>query len=677
MHTLTQYITALSIAVFITAGNFAFGQETSNAKFGKISPDDFSASKYTLADPGTGAVILADIGSTKFIGNNKGWFSHEFRRFTRIKILNQTAFKAATSTIFLYAREDDKEMLSDVKASTYNLENGKIIQADLQKKDIYEDRYSANFIAKKFTLPGIKEGSIIELSYTITSDFDFRLHSWEFQSTEYPCLWSEYQVSIPNLLIYASIRQGTDSFSITKSWVSNENYLITKPTGKTFISGVQDMNVSSLTNNYRWVMKDVQPIKTEAYISSPLNYVDKIKFQLYQVSDGEDAKNVLNTWPITSQELLNDKNFGAGLSENPYWLKDKIKELESNSSGQLQFAQNAYYYVKDNFTCTGYNTFWIKNSLKNVFTDLHGNVGELNLLLTLILRQKGIVANPVLLSTQDNGVITTGYPIIDDFNYLVCRAEIDGVTYYLDCSHPRLGFGFLPNTCYNGQARIVNTAYADSVYLSPDAVKENKTVLVTISNNDQGISAGSLTQTPGMFESYNIRNIISASKPGDYAKTLGDYCPADMPVTNITIDSLKQLEAPLAIKYDFVVNPAGADIFYFNPFVTGAEKKNPFIAASRNFPVMMPWSRQDIYILNMEVPKGYKVEELPKSVRMKLGESDGVFEYIAVNSNNHIQLRSTLVLNKANFEAGYYEDLRNFFSFVVKKQSEQIVFKKN
>ena len=53
-----------------------------------------------------------------------------------------------------------------------------------------------------------------------------------------------------------------------------------------------------------------------------------------------------------------------------------------------------------------------------------------------------------------------------------------------------------------------------------------------------------------------------------------------------------------------------------------------------------------------------------------------MFEYIVTKNSTDIQLRSKIVLNKANFEPEDYETLRNFFAYVVKKQAEQIVFKK-
>jgi hypothetical protein len=84
----------------------------------------------------------------------------------------------------------------------------------------------------------------------------------------------------------------------------------------------------------------------------------------------------------------------------------------------------------------------------------------------------------------------------------------------------------------------------------------------------------------------------------------------------------------------------------------------------------------ETYILNMEVPEGYKIEEVPKSTKVLFNTDEGYFEYIVQKDENNIQLRSRVKLLKADFKPDDYAVLRDFFAFVVKKQSEQFVFKK-
>jgi hypothetical protein len=105
-------------------------------------------------------------------------------------------------------------------------------------------------------------------------------------------------------------------------------------------------------------------------------------------------------------------------------------------------------------------------------------------------------------------------------------------------------------------------------------------------------------------------------------------------------------------------------------------KENPFKAAERQYPVEIPFAIDETYTLNMEVPKGYMVDELPKSAKVLFNTDEGFFEYLIAKDAERVQFRARIKLNKANFKPEDYATLRDFFSFVVKKESEQIVFKK-
>src|SRR6478672_5592907 len=105
----------------------SFAQEKNNIKYGKITPADFDLSKKVF-DTSVHAVVLADIGRTDCEGNNNSGFSLFFKRHKRIKILNKSALDEANITIALYVDGSDEEKLEDLKATTYNLENGKVIE---------------------------------------------------------------------------------------------------------------------------------------------------------------------------------------------------------------------------------------------------------------------------------------------------------------------------------------------------------------------------------------------------------------------------------------------------------------------------------------------------------------------------------------------------------------------
>lgn len=115
---------------------------------------------------------------------------------------------------------------------------------------------------------------------------------------------------------------------------------------------------------------------------------------------------------------------------------------------------------------------------------------------------------------------------------------------------------------------------------------------------------------------------------------------------------------------------------YLNPLLNFGLKENPFISAERNYPVEMPFKSDKKFELKIEIPTGYVLEEVPKSEKFRLNESDGYYEYQVETTGNFIEIRSTMKINKAIFDSEDYNNLKLFFSNVIRKQNEMIVFKK-
>lgn len=648
-------------------------QKNVNIKYGKISVDDFSPKVYSI-DSNANAVVLADVGSTEIVGNLKGWFSLEYTHFKRVHILNKNGYDAANVEVDLYKDGDAEEKLNNLKAVTYNLENGKISETKLDTKNaVFKDVINKNNTVRKFTFPNIKEGSIIEFQYKVSSDFLFNLQPWEFQG-EYPVLWSEYNLTRPEFLGYVFLTQGYQRFYINeqidrqgKFRVSNSN-TADKTESAEFDAKVTD---------YRWVMKDVPALKEESFTSTINNHIAKINFQLSDYRYPLTPTNVMGTWPAVCDKLLKADYFGADLNRNNGWLSDAIKPLINGASNETEKAKKIYAYVKDNYTCTSHSSWDIDQSLKNVFKTRNGNVAEINLLLIAMLKYADINADPVILSTRSHGFTYAMYPVLERFNYTICLAHLDGKDIFLDASQPRLGFGRLTPDCYNGHARIVN-ATATALEFSADSLLEKKVTSVFISQDDKGDIAGRFQQSPGYYESHSIREEVKQKGSDDFFNTVKKtYGPDIAELSNTKIDSLDNLEQNVNISYDFKLNQGKDDIIYMNPMMAEGYKQNPFKSAERFYPVEMPYTMDETYIFSMLVPDGYKVDELPKSTIVKYNEAgDALFEYRISESGGVISLRSRILIKKTLFQPDEYNILREFFNMIVKKQKEQIVLKK-
>ena len=650
-------------------------QDKVNIKFGKVTAADFDLSKNKF-DSSASAVVIADIGYSSFEPNYKTGFQINFNHFKRIKIIDKKGFDAATVTIPLYSSGQDVEKLVKLKASTYNIENGKIVETKLDDKSIFTDNLQKNIVLKKFTFPAIKEGSIIEFSYDQSSDFLFELQPWEFQD-EYPHLWSEYEVAIPEYFSYVFLSQGYNPFFIKTIKNGNTHFDMHLQNGS---ERPQTLALDALVTTSRWVMKDVPALKEEKFTTTISNHISKIEFQLAQIHyPNSTVHDIMGTWAKMSEGLMEDEKFGVDLKRNNGWLDDDLKMIIKGAANDMEKAQKIYTYVRDNFSCTEHSGVYMKNSLKTVFKNKTGNEAEINLLLCAMLTHEKINADPVILSTRSHGITHQMYPLMDRFNYVICATVIDNAVHYLDASRPRLGFALLPSYCYNGNARLISTTSPSEVFFEADSAKELKLTSVIIINSEKkpGVMEGSFQSSLGNFESYNLRETISKKNNKEYFKDIQASYGNETEINDGDIDSLKQFEYPVTVHYNFTIKHDAEDgIIYFSPLLSEAYKENPFKSADRKYPVEMTSTTDETYVLNMEIPTGYVIDELPKSVKVAYNETDGYFEYLIMKDENNVQLRSHIKLNRANFSSEDYSTLREFFAFIVKKQSEQIVFKK-
>src|SRR5713226_3615636 len=105
----------------------ARAQEKTKYKFGDISKVDFNLTEEKF-DSGANAVVIKDIGNTRFDGNDKGFFTLVYIRYMRVKILNKNGLDIGNNTIYLDRTLNDNERLYSVKGSTFNLEGGAVTE---------------------------------------------------------------------------------------------------------------------------------------------------------------------------------------------------------------------------------------------------------------------------------------------------------------------------------------------------------------------------------------------------------------------------------------------------------------------------------------------------------------------------------------------------------------------
>lgn len=671
-----QKITTAIIALLLLQ-MYCNAQNMRKEKFGNIKIEDFNPVSSVITEDAQ-AVILSDVGSTEFEGSSgNNWFNLIYKHHKKILIKKKAAFDLATVQEKLYNRSfDSEERLDNIEAATYNLIDGKIVVSKLEiKKDVQKEQLNKSQISKKFTLPDIKEGCIIEYSYTIKSKNMSDLHGWEFQDI-YPTLWSEYHVVIPPMLNYLQQRKGiAEKYTIDSAKTVFKNYTII------FDGGTNSNEYANNSGDAKWALwarKDVPAFKLENYTTTLRNYLSSIEFHLFSVKISADkTEQVIKDWFTTANNLLKNPAFGEILDvQKNEWLAEEANKIIGNST-ELEAAEKVYNYFRDNFKCVAPYGVYFTNEPKKIWKEKTGLVSDINLLLAGFLNSLGFKVTPVLSSVKQYGRPDEFRAILSQYNYLITHLVIDDKVYLLDASEKELGFGKLPLKCYNGMGRRIATV-PSMLNLSPDSLIESKSTSIFIINSEakKGTLEASFSSKLGYYESMDLRETLVNTKKEDFFKEISKSYTFEINLQNPELEEEKNLKESINFKYDFETTLNDEDLIYFNPLLGEATKTNPFKSAERNYPVEMDYQTDETIILDMEIPKGYMVDELPKSTRVKLNENEGMFEYIIVNREGKIQLRNRIQVKKAIFDAEDYETLRNFWGMIVKKHAEQIVFKK-
>jgi len=646
-------------------------------KFGDISIEELKMTKYDN-DSSASAVILADYGETIIQYSQNEGFQLKFERVKRIKILTKDGLDYANFSIQLYHDGGNGEKVSGLKAVTYNLDNGKIVETKAKSDGIFKEKYNDNFDLTKVTLPNVREGSIVEITYTILSDFIFNFQDWEFQST-IPTVMSEYRARIPEYFNYDKFMQGYIKLSINEASKFPASISITTRKESVIVGGKTTFTTEKINyeeTRFRWAAVNVPAFKDEPFITTSRDYISKINFELaYTQYPGEPIKRYMGSWEDINKLYAESADFGDQVSGNAF-LKRTVEEITAGIVEPEEKISAIGTYVKHNIAWDETSWKFISKTLKKVLEDKKGNSAEINLLLASMLDKAGIIAFPVLLSTRDHGFIREETPISSQFNYVVVLAMIGEKSFLLDATEKLLPTGVLPERCLNGKGFVVSKGGYKWIPLQ-STTRSKVVVNADLEITKEMELAGKLQIDRGGYDGLAGRKRYFSRDEKEYVKNFVGSRSWEIIKSEIT--NTKEIQHPLKEIYELVMNEqmtSAGDQIYLNPLFLNRIEENPLKLENREYPVDFGSPYEQIYMCRIKMPEGYQVDELPKPKMLALPENAGRYTYSVTQAGNILNVISNLQINRSLFSQLEYPNLREFYNQVVAKQYEQIVLKR-
>jgi hypothetical protein len=647
---------------------FSLQAQQSIVNFGEVSKEDL-AQKIYLKDSSAEAVMLFDYGHYSYSFTES--VPHVIYTFHRkVKILKKSGFRWATINIPYHVETDVNrtEAVVDIKAATYNLENGNRKVTDVVKSSIFDEKTSATQREKKMVFPQVKEGSIIEYTYTIDSPLWYFLRTWDFQQ-DIPVVWSELRATIPAYFDYKITSFGYNQFAVNEVKEGKER----------FLPHVNDLgqDIKDPFLDYRFAMQDLSSIKEDDYMTTIQDYRSSIDFELARTvfpSTGEHVYSI--TYKDLTKTLLEDDNYGTALKRFGK-SAEKIMENLPQVAGKDTLARikNLYDHVRKTVKWNDENRLFTKNKLEQVYEKQLGNASGVNLILVGLLREMGFDANPVILSTRSHGKVLTDIALMDRFNYTVAHIMFRGKDFLLDATDQYIKPNMLPKKCLNERGWLISKN-PRWVSLMPIEKKQTSTLLSFTIENDQ-VLKGKLSEFYGGYAATDILTEVSKSGEVKYIeKFKNEHLNAENQQVSYksTENNDVQIECEMSVNEAYSV--AGNRIF-LQPLLWKKQKENPFKQTERNYPLDLAYRIQETVTAKYTIPKNYSVETVPANKILSLPDGKGKFVYMIKNENGVIDILNQIILAKPIFSPDEYYDLREFFNQIIAKQNEQIVLKKN
>ena len=639
----------------------ATAQDNVNMKFGKPTKEEMQMTVYE-ADPNAEAVVLCRLTDVEYTVQQSSYLV-DYRDKCRIKVLKPSGARFAkvvipyqvamsvnnnitglklnakslpqpggssnsyfegegvSMTEDVFAVEGDED-LESVKATAFNMEGGKVVKTSLKKSEIVKKKIDEHNYLVEFTVPNVKEGTVIEYEYTIHSQLFWQLRDW-YAQCEIPVVYAKLDMNIPSYLIFNIEDHGIQRLTYTCTAGSLSFKLDSDPLAK---------QTQVKTNHYVYIGRNLMAMPKDDYVWNAQDHWAGITAELKQYRlPGAAQMDYARTWEQIDEMILTSDDLGIHLNDHsPLASELKEAKIEEITNPRERVAA-VYKLVMSKVKWNGkyeLSPAPVAETLKKG----KGSNADINLLLIQSLHEVGLTAAPVMLRTRDLGLLPYNFPSFSKLStFLVGVVMPSGGNIYLDASNKNGWLNMLPEVMLVEKARLVQKGNKSQwVNLQKESKAERSTVIDAKLSADGKLSGKQTTRNEGgeTVES-------EYTKKGQVSDGVISICPFP--------DKLIE---------------------------------NPFTAETRKMPVEFPCIGSNRVVITFALPEGYTIVGEPRNTTV-LTPDKGVEGRIHTTfGEGRVQMSCQFSINKLSHSEKNYADLRQIFDMLSKYTSEQLSIKK-
>jgi hypothetical protein len=615
-----------------------------------------------------------------------------------------------------------------IKGMTYNLaKNGEVKASKLKQSKIkFTDSTNCYKIAE-FDLPDVVPGSLIEYKISIPTLDLVSPKSWYFQS-EIQCLHSEFRMRIPVQFNYLISPQNISHFDISEESYFNQTLMYNPP--YYYSRGRLNLNYNLSGKQIRLVKYNNERFDNQDFVLYPMDNIQSINIHLTRatrenmdygweylthalvITTKDDYEQYepkqrslipypagyiyynMTDWEKFNSKLLKSDNFGLPLIK--HWEHEEIlKEIIKDKESPVQQLIAIYDFIRKNMDWTGRYSIFVNSVFNSFLSKLYtkvtkklinekslskplqkgeGSSSEINFVLIYLLNKAGIEAHPVILKTRDMGKIDTHMVESKQFNHVIACANIDNKQLFLDATDSLRPYNLLDKKDLTQQGFLVKNEDFGWMEVSNNELSKNSvTEQIDIDKELNYTSKIKISET-GYFAYDQRKEILTRGKEEFKKNIISDYSAASQTqltdIKDIDMDAL-----PLITELSKSVNSSGSDEILIKPNFKPIYSSNDFKDEIRKYPVEFPFPFRQNYIMELNVPEGYKVE-LPENKSFSSYGGHAAYQYQASGNGNEIKISITLEIKLTEYPAMEYYNLAKLFTELSEQLQENIVIRK-
>ena len=326
------------------------------------------------------------------------------------------------------------ESIEDIKATAYNMNGSKTTKTKLKAADVVKEQVDGENWQVRFTVPDVRQGTVIEYEYTRHSELFYRLHDWQAQQA-IPVAFARLTITIPRHLLFNFEQHGSQQLVAKQESSSMIYKLVSDPlaapttvmayryifTGQDLKGAPSDPNVC-LADYFTGVTAEVSSFGLRS--TPPADYA--------------------NTWEHVDQVLMADDNLGKMIEDHSPLREQLQAENIQTIANEQERAAAVCRLVFSHVKWNGKYAMWARNA-QETLQQGGGNSADINMLLMQTLREAGLKVNPVVMRPCNLGALPLTFPTISKLtNYVVGVKTRNAGTVYVDASSPEGKLNTLP-----------------------------------------------------------------------------------------------------------------------------------------------------------------------------------------------------------------------------------------